>query len=148
MTWPSAIYEIKQQVFLLNKELEKTKNRDLTIALRILLENDQRLVFVVIFIRKTSLFRYKDAFKIFLQLNDDEVYDFIERRYLYREDWIRSPKYILQLMKLNRIGLIHYNYNGFERISSHTLINSKYRFRPLLVQNVLTYSSKEKNILK
>ena len=46
MTWPSAIYEIKQQVFLLSKELEKTKNRDLTIALRILLENDQRYFFL------------------------------------------------------------------------------------------------------
>ena len=40
--WPGAIYEIKQQVFLLRKELEQTKNKSLRIALRILLENDQK----------------------------------------------------------------------------------------------------------
>ena len=99
-TWPSAIYEIKQQVYLIRKELEHKKNRSLTIALRILLENDQKYVvnFSSIFL---TLFRYREAFQIFLQLRDTSIFDFIERRLLYREDWLKE--YTLHLMKLDRL---------------------------------------------
>ena len=60
--WPSDIFEIKQQVYLIRQEMEKLTIRnqesiELTISLRILLEADHR---------------YEEAFEIFIRLNDSD----------------------------------------------------------------------------
>ena len=47
-----------------------------------------------------DLFRYKEAFSYFVELKDVEIFEFIDRRLLYREDWITD--HLLDLMKLDR----------------------------------------------
>lgn len=85
-TWPSAIFEIKQQVHLVRSELDRiqSKSKELSIALRILLEADRR---------------YQEAFEIFMKLEDPDVFFFIENHYLYKAPWIQEG--ILQLMGID-----------------------------------------------
>lgn len=88
-SWPCAIYEIKQQTFLIRQEVDKLMIRneesdELTVALRILLEADHR---------------YEEAFDIFIRLSDSDIFRFINQHYLYNEEWIKSN--ILKLMEVN-----------------------------------------------